>query len=395
MRRLTIVLGIILLVSFSVFAQEEETEVVTLREAAPAAADVSLTLVANGFFKPVAIVSAYDGTGRLFLVEQNGRIWILQDGQILAQPFLDITDRVNQSVTRGYSELGLLGLAFAPDYAESGIFYVHYNDRNNTSNIAQYAVSDDPNTADKSTEIIFLTQRQPYANHNGGEIAFSPVNGYLYISFGDGGSQGDPQRTGQNPSDWLGSILRINVDGSGAYTIPETNPYQRDSRYGREVWSYGLRNAWKFSFDRATGDMYIADVGQNLWEEINFEPASSVGGANFGWADYEGSNPYLVGQAPADMVYPFFEYTHNARRCSVTGGYVYRGEAVPSLEAVYLFGDYCSGDIWASWRDLNDEWQTIEFLNVGFPISGFGQDEAGEVYVVNHDGDIYRFDPAQ
>lgn len=368
-------------------------DVVTLRADGPDPAGVQLTQVASGFFRPVALTNANDGSDRIFIVEQSGRIWILKDGQILPDPFLNITDRVSQSSTRGYSELGLLGLAFDPDFVENATFYVHYNDRNSTSTVSQFTVSDDINVADKSSERVLLTQRQPFANHNGGEIAFGP-DGYLYISFGDGGSQGDPNDTGQNPSDWLASILRIDPDGAGSYAIPETNPYFRDASFGREVWAYGLRNPWKFSFDRATGDMYVADVGQNVWEELNFQPVDSLGGLNYGWSDYEASAPYAVGTAPANMTYPFFEYAHQSGRCSVTGGYVYRGETIADLAGVYIFGDYCTGEIWASWRNLDGEWQTIEYLSAGFSISSFGQDEAGELYVLDHNGAIYRLDPA-
>ncbi len=391
MRRWSLSILAMLLLGISVFAQETET--VTLRASAPNPEGVKLSLVANGFFRPVALTTANDGSGRFFIVEQSGRIWIMQDGQILPDPFLNITDRVSQSSTRGYSELGLLGLAFDPDFSENATFYVHYNDRDNTSIISQFKLSDDDNLADKASEAVLLTMRQPFANHNGGEIAFGP-DGYLYVSFGDGGSQGDPNDTGQDPSDWFASILRIDPDGEGAYAIPETNPYFRDPSYGREVWAYGLRNAWRFSFDRATGDMYVADVGQNVWEEVNFQPADSLGGVNYGWSDYEASAPYAVGTAPANMTYPFFEYAHQNGRCSVTGGYVYRGEAVPDLDGVYLFGDYCTGEIWASWRDLNGDWQSELFLSAGFSISTFGQDERGEMYVADHSGDIYRIDPS-
>lgn len=393
MRRLLLILILVLLFSMAAVAQDDD-EPITLRATAPDPERVTLTTVANGFFRPVVVTAPADGTGRLFIVEQSGRIWILQDGAILPQPFLNLSDRVSQSVTTGYSELGLLGLAFDPEFAENGIFYVHYNDRSMTSTLAQFNVADDPNVADRSSEQILLTLRQPYANHNGGDIVFGP-DGYLYVAFGDGGSQGDPQRTGQNPSDWFGSILRIDPDGEGGYTIPETNPYYTDSSYGQEVWNYGLRNPWKFSFDRATGDMYIADVGQNKWEEVNFQPADDPGGANYGWADYEASVPYYANTAPGNMVYPFTEYEHASGRCSITGGYVYRGEAIPDLHGVYFFGDYCTGEIWASWRNLDGEWQTQPFLSIRSQLSAFGEDENGELYAVDYNGTIRRFDPAQ
>lgn len=393
MRRLYLVLIIAILLTSLAAAQD--TEPVTTREAAPDPSAISLTLVANGFFRPVLLTNAGDDTGRLFILEQNGRIWIYLDGQILPQAFLDLTDRVSQSVTRGYSELGLLGLAFPPDFADTGVFYIHYNDRNNRTTLSQFNLSDDPNIGDPASEVVLLTLNQPFPNHNGGEIAFGPNDGYLYIGLGDGGSAGDPLDTGQNPSDWFGSILRIAVTGDGTYTVPEDNPSSSREGFAPEVWSYGLRNPYRFSFDSATGDMYIADVGQNVWEEINFQPAESVGGENYGWSDYEASAAYSTSAVPTDMTYPVAEYRHEAGRCSVTGGYVYRGASVPELQGVYLYGDYCSGETWATWRNTDGEWQTELFVSVGENVTGFGQDEAGEIYIVTYNGDIYRIDPAQ
>ena len=373
----------------------QDTGPVTTREAAPDSSAITLTLVANGFFRPVLLTNAGDDTGRLFILEQNGRIWIYLDGQILSDAFLDLTDRVSQSVTRGYSELGLLGLAFPPDFAESGVFYVHYNDRNNRTTLSQFNLSDDPNIGDPTSEVVLLTLDQPFPNHNGGEIAFGPNDGYLYMGLGDGGSAGDPLDTGQDPSDWYGSILRIAVTGDGTYSVPEDNPSASREGFAPEVWSYGLRNPYRFSFDSATGDMYIADVGQNVWEEINFQPAESAGGENYGWSDYEASAAYSSSAVPADMTYPVAEYSHEAGRCSVTGGYVYRGEAVPELEAVYLYGDYCSGETWAAWRNLDGEWQSDLFYPVGENVTAFGRDQAGELYIVTYNGDVYRIDPAE
>lgn len=376
-------------------AQAQEEEPITQLITPPDLASFKLTLVANGFEHPLLVTHAGDGSGRIFIVEQTGRVWVLKDGEIGGSPFLDLSDRVNQSVTQGYSELGLLGLAFHPDFAENGVMYVSYNDRSTTSVVSRIQLAENnPNVGDRSTEQVLLTLRQPYDNHNGGHIAFGP-DGYLYISFGDGGAAGDPLDSGQNPSDWYGSILRIDVDSGDPYAIPEDNPHASNPSFAREVWSYGLRNVWRFSFDRATGDLYLADVGQNEWEEVNFQPADSPGGENYGWSDYEASAPYAVGTVPPGMVYPVAEYRHSAGNCSVSGGFVYRGAQLPQLKGVYFFGDFCSGQIWASWRDSAGVWQTAEAMNAGFQISAFGEDEAGEMYVVNYDGEVYRIDPVE
>lgn len=393
MRRLSAILMSMILLTSIVSAQDVKP--VTTREAAPDSSTVTLTLIANGFFRPVLLTNAGDDSDRIFILEQNGRIWIYFDGQILPDAFLDLTDRVSQSVTRGYSELGLLGLAFPPDFAETGVFYVHYNDRNNRTTLSQFNLSDDPNIGDPASEIVLLTLDQPFPNHNGGDIAFSPNDGYLYFGLGDGGSAGDPLDTGQDPSDWFGSILRLAVIGDGTYTVPDDNPSSSREGFAPEVWSYGLRNPYRFSFDSVTGDMYIADVGQNIWEEINFQPAESAGGENYGWSDYEASAAYSTSAVPTDMVYPVAEYRHEAGRCSVTGGYVYRGQAIPELDGVYLYGDYCSGETWAAWRNLDGEWQSDLFLAVGENVTAFGRDQAGELYIVTYNGDIYRIDPAE
>ena len=393
MRRLSLVL--IFAILLTSLASAQDAEPVTTRETAPDPAAVTLTMIANGFFRPVLLTNAGDDTDRLFILEQNGRIWVYLDGQILPEAFLDLTDRVSQSVTRGYSELGLLGLAFPPDFAETGVFYVHYNDRNNRTTLSQFNLSDDPNIGDPASEVVLLTLDQPFPNHNGGEIVFGPNDGYLYMGLGDGGSAGDPLDTGQNPSDWFGSILRIAVNGDGTYAVPEDNPSSTREGFAPEVWSYGLRNPYRFSFDSATGDMYIADVGQNIWEEINFQPAESTGGENYGWSDYEASAAYNANAVPADMTYPVAEYRHDAGRCSVTGGYVYRGTAIPELEGVYLYGDYCSGETWTTWRNPEGEWQTELFVSVGENVTGFGQDQDGELYIVTYNGDIYRIDPVE
>lgn len=392
-RRIVLVLVLIALFALPVSAQEDAP--LTLHADAPDLSSVALTEVATGFTYPLLVTHADDGSNRLFVVEQTGVIKIIQDGQTLESPFLDITDRASGSVLQGYSEMGLLGLAFPPDYAESGMFYVNYVDKNQVTKISQFTLGvDSPNAADPSSEVILMEFDQPFPNHNGGDMAFGP-DGYLYISVGDGGAAGDPLLTGQDPLDWFGSLLRISVDGSGGYVSPEDNPFATEVTFAPEVWAYGLRNVWKFSFDRVTGDLYVADVGQNVYEEINFIPSSEGAGANFGWSDYEANHPFHKDSAPEAMIEPFFEYPHSDGDCSVTGGYTYRGEAVPALEGVYVFGDFCTGRLWASWRDADSAWQTVDFLRAGFSVSAFGEDEAGEVYVVDYDGTIYRFDLAQ
>lgn len=373
-------------------AQDEPLEVTITRESPPAAADVQLTTIASGLDRPLYLTNAGDGTDRLFVLEQTGKVWIFDEGEPLADPFLDVSEFISPSADRPYSEQGLLGLAFHPEYVDKGTFFINYTNRGGDTVVARYQVSlSNPNIADAGSGEIIFELAQPYANHNGGHIDFGP-DGYLYISLGDGGSANDPLGAGQNRKLPLGSVLRIDVDAGLPYAIPEDNPFVDDSLALDEIWAYGLRNVWRFSFDRATGDMYLADVGQNLWEEINFQPADSAGGENYGWNVWEGTHRFAGGSAP-DHVPPIFEYPH-ARGCSVTGGYVYRGSAIPQLEAVYLFADYCTGRIWASYRDASFAWQTVDFMSTEMAISSFGEDEKGEIYVIDYGGVLYRLDPA-
>jgi glucose/arabinose dehydrogenase len=317
-----------------------------------------------------------DGSGRLFVIEKPGRIRILQDGQLQSEPFLDITDRVG---SQG-NEQGLLGLAFHPQYSQNGRFFVNYTDINGDTVIARFQVSGAPNLADPNSEVKLLGIDQPYANHNGGVLLFGP-DGYLYAGLGDGGSQGDPQGNAQNTSSLLGKILRIDVDSGESYTVPPDNPL------GNEVWAYGLRNPWRMSFDSSTGDLYIGDVGQNVWEEINFLPAGFSGGANFGWDHREGAHEF-EGGGPQGMLDPVAEYSHQEGGCSVTGGYVYRG-AMPEWNGIYLYGDYCTGLIWGLIGGENG-WQKQQLFDVDYTITSFGQDENGEIYLVSDSGGVYR-----
>ncbi|MGB3329452.1 MAG: PQQ-dependent sugar dehydrogenase [Thermomicrobiales bacterium] len=350
----------------------------------PAAFAVGFQEVARGFEKPLFLTHAGDGSGRSFVVEQPGRIRIVTDGTVGETPFLDITDRVGSAG----NEQGLLGLAFAPDYATSGACYVDYTDTNGNTVVSRFTVTEDPAVADPGSEQILLQQEQPFPNHNGGDVAFGP-DGNLYISLGDGGSQGDPHGNGQNLGTWLGKILRIDPsqpDGETPYRIPAGNPFVGTAAAKPEVFLYGLRNPWRFSFDRETGDLWIGDVGQNLYEEIDVLPAAeaATGGQNFGWNIKEGDSCYNADTCDdTGLTPPVFVYSHQEGGCSVTGGYVYRGTAVPSLEGTYLCGDYCSGLVWGIGAGADGAWVASAPVESGLSISSFGQDEAGELYITD------------
>lgn len=342
-------------------------------------------LVAGGLNSPVGMAVAGDGSRRLFVLEQAGIIRIIQDGEVLATPFLDIVDQVGS----GGNEQGLLGLAFHPAYPEKGYFYINYTDRNGDTVIARYSVSPDPNQADRDSQVRLLGVGQPFPNHNGGVVAFGP-DGYLYLGLGDGGSGGDPQGNAQSLDTFLGKILRLDVDAGDSYGIPPDNPFA-DVGGLPEIWAYGLRNPWRFSFDRLNGDLYIGDVGQNAWEEIDFLPAGHPGGANFGWDYREGAHPY-EGTPPDDLelIDPVVEYSLSGANCAVTGGYVYRGQNLPDFQGVYLYGDFCSGVVWGLLRLPDGSWQNAALFQTGANITSFGQDEAGQIYLVDRQGSIYR-----
>lgn len=399
MRRKTLFLVVVvaltvLLASTAVYARFKD-EARPIHNQAQQPAPYQLVEVASGFSRPLYVTHAGDDSGRLFVVEQSGKIKIIhQDGTIVETPFLDVSSLISQeALGTGYTERGLLGLAFHPDYANNGIFFINYTDRNGSSVLARYTVSvDDPNVADPNSAFLMMLVEQPFANHNGGHMAFGP-DGYLYISLGDGGSGGDPQGNGQNLGTLLGKILRIDVDGEEPYGIPPDNPFVSNADARGEIWAWGLRNVWRFSFDRETGDLYLADVGQNAWEEVNFQPASSAGGENYGWNAYEAST-YYSGQEPAsDVVMPVAEYSHGTGGCSVTGGYVYRGQAIPALQGYYFFGDWCSGTLWTARQTEGGSWEYSPSLESGRQVSSFGEDEAGELYLVDYDGVVLRFAP--
>ncbi len=361
----------------------------------PSTDEVVLTRVAEGFTRPLLLTHAGDGSNRIFVAQQGGKVLILDEvGSTLEMPFLDLTALVSPAANNlaGYSEQGLLGLAFDPAYTENGYFYVNYTDVGGDTVVARYSVSDDPNVADPTSAVVLLTQEQPYQNHNGGYMAFGP-DGYLYIGMGDGGSAGDPQNNAQNMQSSLGKMLRVDVS-TGEVTVPETNPFVSQADALPEIWAYGLRNPWRFSFDRETGDLYIADVGQNQYEEVNFQPASSVGGENYGWVIREGFHSYTGAPLPEGATDPILEYDHS-QGASITGGFVYRGENIPALDGVYIYGDFGSGRIWFAVPDAQGVWSSVVYpTSAWYGISSFGEDEAGEVYLVDYTGVIYRFDPS-
>ena len=344
--------------------------------------------VVTGLSSPVDITHAGDGSGRLFITLQGGRVVIFDGVQILSPPFLDI----NSLVSSG-GERGLLGAAFHPNYVGNGFFYVSYTDTAGDSVIARYSVSLDPNRADPTSGVILLTIPQPFSNHNGGQLHFGP-DGYLYIGIGDGGSGGDPQNNGQDLGKLLGKILRIDVDSGFPFTVPPDNPFVGVVGAREEIWSFGLRNPWRFSFDRLTGDMFIGDVGQNSWEEVDFQPANSTGGENYGWRLMEGNSCFnpAINCNNGTLTLPILVYDHSVG-CSVTGGYLYRGSKNPNLNGLYLYGDFCSGLIWGAQEDGLGGWNTTVLLDTNFSISTFGEDESGEIYFAHlsaTDGTIYQ-----
>ncbi len=342
---------------------------------------------ASGFDQPLYLTHSGDGSGRLFVVEQPGRIKIVENGQPLAEPFLDISAIVGTSG----SEQGLLSVAFHPAYESNRYFYVNYTDTQGDTVIARYSTSDDPNRADPDSGKVLLVIGQPYANHNGGHILFGP-DGYLYVGMGDGGAGGDPENRAQNLGTLLGKILRLDVDNADPYGVPPTNPFVGVADARPEIWSYGWRNPWRMAFDPATGNFFIADVGQNQHEEVNFEPAGLSDGLNYGWRLMEGLhcyNPESCDPAAQNLVLPIAEYSHS-EGCSVTGGYVYRGAQYPALDGIYLYGDYCSGTVWGLRWQPDGQWQQARLLDSGARISSFGQDETGEVYLIDHAGAIYQ-----
>ncbi|HEY0144478.1 MAG TPA: PQQ-dependent sugar dehydrogenase [Thermoanaerobaculia bacterium] len=355
-----------------------------------AAQRVELQQVVTGLNRPVAITHA--GDNRLFIVLQGGQIVVFDGTALVPAPFLDIAALIGDSS----NEKGLLGLAFHPRYSQNGFFFVNYTDTQGDTVVARYSVSStNANRADPSSVRTILRIDQPFPNHNGGQLAFGP-DGYLYIGMGDGGSGGDPGNRAQNMNELLGKMLRIDVDAGTPYAIPPSNPFVNRSGIRGEIWASGLRNPWRYSFDRMTGDLYIADVGQGDREEINFAPATSIGGENYGWRRMEGNrcyNPSTGCNPDGSLILPIIEYDHNLG-CSVTGGYVYRGARHPRLQGLYIYGDYCTGVIWGASRNAaSGSWSSRVLIDTTLQISTFGEDAAGEVYVARHHttgGTIYR-----
>lgn len=351
----------------------------------------SLELVVDGLSGPTHLSAPPGDADRLFIVEQEGRVRIVREGTLLSEPFLDISSNV-----RTGGERGLFSIAFHPDYASNGYFFVNYTDDEGDTRVERYTVASDPDVADPASASLILGVDQPYGNHNGGQLAFGP-DGMLYIGMGDGGDgdgPADPEGNGQNPETLLGSILRIDVDGGTPYAIPADNPFATHESYAPETWAYGLRNPWRFSFDRQTGDLYIADVGDSDKEEVSFQPAASGGGENYGWSIMEGTDCF---DPPSDcdqsgLVLPVYEYSH-PEGCSITGGFVYRGTELPELSGRYFFGDFCGGWI-RSFRVEDGEAVDVVDHEPDFgtlsQLSSFGEDALGQLYVMTLDGELYR-----
>lgn len=400
-------LSILALVAFAIAAcgDDDSDATATVQQGtatAPASASVSpapggtngpVTLgveeVAGGFTRPTFVTNAGDGSGRLFVVEKPGLITIIKDGKKLGTPFLDLTSVVRSSG----NEQGMLGLAFHPQFEQNGRFFVAYTAKNADNTVAEYHVkTTGSDVADPGSGKTLFAVPDKYPNHNGGMLAFGP-DGYLYISMGDGGSGGDPDGNGQNLGTLLGKLLRLDVDSGDPYGIPPTNPFAKIAGARSEIWSYGLRNPWRFSFDRETGDIWIGDVGQNRYEEIDFQAAADKGGANYGWNIMEGLHCFQPesGCNQDGLVKPVFEYSHDSGGCSVTGGYVYRGAGIPSLRGAYLFTDYCRATLWATHQDTGGTFTTTEIGELPEGVSAFGEDEAGELYItVDQAGTVNR-----
>jgi glucose/arabinose dehydrogenase len=356
---------------------------------------LELELYANNLSGPVSIKHA--GDDKLYVVEQSGYIKIINtDGSIESTPFLDIDNIV---INTGF-ERGLLGLAFHPNYTTNGYFFVNYINNSGNTVVSRFTRQvSNPLLADASSELIILSFNQPYNNHNGGDLAFG-TDGYLYITTGDGGSSGDPENNSQNTLSLLGKILRLDIDstsGTENYSIPTDNPFLGNSTIREEIWAYGLRNPWRFSFDRLNGDIWIADVGQNAYEEINHVTAlEASAGLNYGWRCYEGNLTYNTNgcSTPGSYTYPIEGYNHfgdGESKCSITGGYRYRGSEFPNLSGYYFFADYCSEEIgYLVYDDINDIWtKTLRDFNGNW--SSFGEDVNGELYVSDPtSGSIYK-----
>lgn len=350
---------------------------------------IHLEPVLSGLQQPTYLTHA--GDDRLFLVEKAGRILVAENGELQPTPFLDIRDLVGSEG----AEQGLLSIAFHPRHSENGRFFINYTNPEGHTVIARYEVDpENPNSADTGTERILMTIGQPFAVHNGGLLKFGP-DGYLYVGVGDGGTSGDFFSNAQNNQNLLGTILRLDVDYADPYAIPADNPFVDDDDVRSEIWSFGLRNPWRFSFDRLTNDLFIADVGQFQWEEINFQEAGNTGARNYGWDILEGAHCYNRETCETEgYIMPVAEYNHGENGCSITGGYVYRGLQYPDLQGNYFFADYCSGKMWGLVQQNNGQWLTTELIDSDELFSSFGEDKSGELYVLGFgSGTIFQLQP--
>ena len=372
----------------------------------PRAEDVSVTLepLAGGLAKPVVVVDPHDGSGRLLVAEQDGLVRAIRDGRVAAQPYLDLRERISRAYERG-----VLGLVFHPDFHENGHLFVGYTDRVGSVRIARFTASPGADTVSLATELtLFVIPHAEFTNANGGHLVFGP-DGYLYIGVGDGGGEGDPHDHAQDRASLLGKVLRVDVDTAvpNGYTIPPDNPYDAHSGFAQEIWAYGLRHPWRFSFDRATGDMWIADIGEHLREEIDFLPPGA-GGHNFGWPCWEGTvdvseqygGTYCKGLRCEGLEpdRPVIDYAHVHGRCAVVGGFVYRGKRYAHLlEGRYLFGDFGSGELWLLEPASAGGYTAVEVgRHAGGNIASFGEDDEGELYAVDHtQGVVYSVHAAR
>jgi len=358
------------------------------------AQQIVLQPIVSGLSSPLGLVSA--GGEPLFIVEQTGRIVLFKSPFILEPPriFLDVSSLISCC-----GERGLLGLAFDPHYAANGFFFIYYTDRNGNITLARYKVSANSEVADATTATPVLTiDHTAFANHNGGQLQFGP-DGYLYLGPGDGGGAGDPLQTAPDKTKLLGKILRIDVS-TLPYRIPPSNPFANSSSGFRpEIWAWGLRNPWRFTFDRVTGDLWIADVGQDLWEEVDFQPRTSIGGENYAWHCFEATHAFRPDGSECQnqtFTMPILEYSHAGGACSITGGYRYHGAKYPNLHDIYFYGDYCTGTIFGAMQRSDGTWtsRTLAALPHTMALSSFGEDANGEIYVVDLTGVVYQITDA-
>jgi hypothetical protein len=351
--------------------------------------ELAANLVMGGFSHPLFVTSPPGDSHRLFVVERTGTIRIIKDGVLLPRPFLDITGKVDDGV-----EQGILGMAFPADYATRRIFVLHYVDPNIDVRISRWHVASAAADVADTTEDRLLRVPQPIGDHNGGMVAFGR-DGYLYASIGDGGCCGDPDGHGQDRSELLGSLIRIDVPATGDFRVPPSNPWATSVEIARELWNYGLRNPWRFSFDRSTGDLYLADVGDGSREEVNVIPHTSHGGENLGWRITEGLECYLGGPCDASgITQPVLDYGHD-QGCAVMGGYVYRGAAIPALRGTYFYADFCGGWVRSfRWKNgqASERKEYPGLLPAGSNPNSFGEDAAGELYLTTEQGDLYRIE---